>query len=114
MDLASQILNLLFFSSSNSWKILGPLLDPVVRNKVVFTKKAEDVVKNVPAERLLQEIGGEVTDEFDFQEPVEGENDLLKDTAKREELWAAYMKLADEFEETTRKWGESKDEEWVF
>lgn len=96
---------------SGIWKILGPLLDPVVRNKVVFTKKAEDVVKNVPAERLLQEIGGEVTDEFDFQEPVEGENDLLKDTAKREELWAAYMKLADEFEETTRKWGESKDED---
>jgi len=91
-----------------SWKILGPLLDPVVRNKVQFSKKAEDTAENVPADRLLEEIGGDVTGDFEFIEPKEGENDKLKDTAKREELWANYMKLADEWESTTQRWAKNE------
>jgi len=85
------------------WKILGPLLDPVVRAKVAFTKNAKDVADRVPASRLIADLGGEIVTGFKFVEPEENENDKQKDKAGREKAWKAYMDLANKFEEITRK-----------
>ncbi len=85
------------------WKVLGPLLDPVVRAKVAFTKNAKDVADRVPAERLIADLDGQVTTGFDFVEPREGENEKMNDKATKDKLWKKYMSLVDEFEDATRK-----------
>nr|CDI51422.1 conserved hypothetical protein [Melanopsichium pennsylvanicum 4] len=92
---------------SGIWKLLGPMLDPVVRSKVKFTKKPEDL-DSVPKERLLSNMGGENTSEFEFIEPVEGENDQTKDEEGKKRTWNNYMSLAKEYEQITRKWCETK------
>lgn len=30
------------------WKLLGPMLDPVVRNKIQMTKNTDDLVEHIP------------------------------------------------------------------
>ncbi len=89
------------------WKVLGPLLDPVVRAKVAFTKNAKDVADRVPAERLISDLGGKVKTGFQFEEPEEGENAKLDDKQGREQAWNNYMKYANEYEDATRKWIDS-------
>ena len=89
------------------WKLLGPMLDPVVRSKVRFTKKPEDI-DLVPRERLAAIMGGDNVQEFEFVEPVEGENDKLKDQEGRKRTWGKYMALAKQYEDVTRKWVASK------
>lgn len=94
---------------SGIWRILSPLLDPVVRSKVKFTKGPLDMTDRIPAERLVSDLGGEMTNEFVFLEPEEGENELLKDTAEREKRFNAYMDLAREYEEVTGQWASKED-----
>lgn len=93
---------------SGIWKILGPLLDPVVRSKVAFTKNAKDVADRVPAERLIADLGGEVVTGFQFKEPEDGENDMLNDEAGKKKAEDNYQSLVDEYEDATRKWTKSK------
>ncbi|PWN53091.1 hypothetical protein IE53DRAFT_384440 [Violaceomyces palustris] len=85
------------------WKLLGPMLDPVVRSKVKFTKKPSDM-DLVPPERLAKIMGGENQTEFEFVEPKEGENDLVKDQEGRKRTWGKYMSLAKEYENVTKQW----------
>ena len=92
---------------SGIWKLLGPMLDPVVRSKVKFTKKPADL-DLVPKERLLSNMGGENTNEFKFIEPEEGENDQTKDEEGKKRTWDEYMSVAKEYEQVTRKWCETK------
>ncbi|PWN97262.1 hypothetical protein FA09DRAFT_47595 [Tilletiopsis washingtonensis] len=96
------------------WMVLGPLLDPVVRSKVVFSSKATDIEGHIPPSRLIADLGGNVTTGFEFTEPQDGENDLLKNEGERKKRFDHFMELADEFEEVTRKWskgGSAEDEE---
>jgi len=105
------------------WMVLGPLLDPVVRSKVVFSSKATDIEGHIPPSRLIADLGGNVTTGFEFTEPQDGENDLLKNEGERKKRFdqcvcrltmchaetdavrtRSFMELADEFEEVTRKW----------
>lgn len=39
------------------WKLLGPMLDPVVRNKIAMTKSIDDLVVHVPRKHLVKELG---------------------------------------------------------
>ena len=88
---------------SGIWRILSPLLDPVVRSKIAFTKTAKDVEDRIPAERLIADLGGNVAQEFEFTEIDEHDNDKVHDLEGREKSWKKYMALADEFEAATRK-----------
>ena len=40
------------------WKILGPMLDPVVRAKVQFLSKEEELKVHIPPEHLVKKLGG--------------------------------------------------------
>lgn len=41
------------------WKLLAPMLDPVVRAKVEMTKSTEDLLVHISKEHLVKELGGE-------------------------------------------------------
>lgn len=68
------------------WKIIQPMLDPVVAQKVQFTKSTADLEKYIPADQLPTEMGGTHPWEYSYPEPVAGENDAQKDTATRDTL----------------------------
>lgn len=86
------------------------MLDPVVRAKIAFTSKAKDMEANIPKERLLAELGGEMSTKFVFPEPGPNDDDIQKDEATRNAKWEAYMKLATEYEEATKQWATSGKE----
>ncbi|CEH13726.1 Phosphatidylinositol transfer protein PDR16 and related proteins [Ceraceosorus bombacis] len=96
-----------------AWKLVKGLLDPVVRSKIAFTQKPEDLTGNIPPERLVSIMGGDVENQFEWIEPAAEENDKLKDTATKDRLWKRHRALTREYEGVTRMWiragGDEKD-----
>lgn len=72
------------------WKIIRGWLDPVVAAKVHFTNSMGDLEEFVPKNQILKELGGEEDWEYRYQEPREGEDEVLlnadKDSRKKELL----------------------------
>ncbi|KAF9908040.1 hypothetical protein EC991_010284 [Linnemannia zychae] len=92
------------------WKLIQPLLDPVVASKFVFTRNNAELHKVVPRERLPI-IHYEGLDDWKYQYiPFqEGENDCMKDHAKKEELLAERHALETRFDAVTRAWIKNAD-----
>jgi CRAL/TRIO domain/CRAL/TRIO, N-terminal domain len=68
------------------WTIIKGWLDPVVASKVHFTKNAEDLEQFIPKSQILKELGGDEEWEYQYIEPVPGENDLMREEAPRIKL----------------------------
>lgn len=98
---------------SGIWKVLGPLLDPVVRSKIQFTKTPNDTKDRVPAERFPEDYKGVMTSKVEFLEPQEGENKLHEDKEERQKRYDHYFELAKEYEDVTRQWAEKGSDKVV-
>lgn len=83
------------------------MLDPVVAGKVHFTYGREGLEEFIEPSQLIKELGGDEDWDYEYVEPVEGENDLMKDTAAKDAVLAERDEIAARFEETTRKWMEA-------
>lgn len=94
---------------SGIWKILYPMLDPVVRSKVVFMSKSQECAHLLPADRLIAELSGGV--DFDFTKawrpPRDGENKVDQNEKKKRE--AKFYEIASKWEKVTKKWCEGDD-----
>ncbi|KAG0377661.1 hypothetical protein BGX24_005694 [Mortierella sp. AD032] len=90
--------------------LIQPLLDPVVASKFVFTRNNAELHKVVPRERLPI-IHYEGLDDWKYQyvPSQEGENDCMKDHAKKEELLAERHAIEARFDAVTRTWIKSAD-----
>jgi hypothetical protein len=88
------------------WKLISPMLDPVVRAKVQFTKKTvlnppfflfcfsyldsdpvrnqSDLAVHIDRRHLIRKLGGTNDWQWKYTKVVPGENELLKDSATRE------------------------------
>ncbi|KAI8869962.1 CRAL/TRIO domain-containing protein [Ramicandelaber brevisporus] len=74
---------------SGIWRMISPLLDPVVASKIKFFNKPAEVQKYIDPIYLPKHMGGTEKTRFKFVWPVEGENDhMTKDVEGR----AAAMK----------------------
>lgn len=96
------------------WKIIHGWLDPVVASKVHFTvgrDGPEGITNHIEPSKLIKEVGGDAEWEYKYDEPVEGENDIMKDTATRDRLQAERNEIARKFEAATRKWVEDPTDE---
>lgn len=60
------------------WKILAPMLDPVVRAKVEMTKSAEDLIEKIPKNHLIKKLGGSSAWKWEYPPVIPGENDMQK------------------------------------
>lgn len=92
---------------SGIWKIIRGWLDPVVAAKVHFTNTTEDLEQFIDRSRILKEFGGEDEATFEYIEAQPGENDAMKDTAKREEVLSKQRALAQELQDATKHWIEA-------
>ncbi|KAG0343997.1 hypothetical protein BG004_004841 [Podila humilis] len=87
------------------WKLIQPLLDPVVATKFVFTRNNEELHKVVPRERLpIIHYGGLDDWQYKYAPSVEGENAPMKDLAKKEEMLAERHAIESKFDVATRAW----------
>ncbi|KAG6105545.1 hypothetical protein E4U14_005066 [Claviceps sp. LM454 group G7] len=86
------------------WKIISAWLDPVVAAKVHLTYGREGLEEFIHPSQIIKELGGDEDWEYNYQEPVPGENDAMKDTATRDALQKTRVEIAQEFESSTKAW----------
>ncbi|GAA96890.1 uncharacterized protein L969DRAFT_94852 [Mixia osmundae IAM 14324] len=86
------------------WKILGPLLDPVVRSKIDFTKNEAALEKYVDADHLKTAMGGQLDWDWHFNPPLPDENKAQSDETGKKERVGKWKEICKEWEETTQKW----------
>ncbi|KAF4121604.1 SEC14 [Geosmithia morbida] len=86
------------------WKVIRGWLDPVVAGKVHFTNTVADLKEFIDADKISKELGGDEDWEYQYIEPKEGENDIMKDTETRDKIKAARDELVKQFETATVDW----------
>lgn len=82
--------------------------------KVHFTNNKNELQEFIEPAHILKELGGDENWDYQYVEPVAGENDLMKDTETKAKLLADREKLVKEYEDATVQWihkpeGGSKD-----
>lgn len=85
------------------WKIIKGWLDPVVASKVHFTNDHE-MEDFVPKSQIIKELNGAEDWEYEYIEPVPGENDKMKDLETRDKLLEERKGIVDEYEKATVEW----------
>jgi hypothetical protein len=87
------------------WKLIQPLLDPVVASKFVFTRNNLELHKIIPRERLpIIHYDGLDDWKYEHVPAAEDENAPMKDLAKKEELINERQALEAKFDAVTRDW----------
>lgn len=79
-------------------------LDPVIASKINFTRRSADLLQFISPENLQASYGGKDSFEYEYVEPVEGENARLAEAEKRAKIEHERNELVDEFELQTTEW----------
>ncbi|KAI6779458.1 CRAL-TRIO domain-containing protein-like protein [Emericellopsis cladophorae] len=91
------------------WKVIRGWLDPVVASKVHFTNNVADLSEFIEPSQIMKELGGDDDWEYEYKEPIPGENDKMKDAATRDALIEDRHTIVKQFEEATIKWIENPE-----
>ncbi|KAJ1891910.1 phosphatidylinositol transfer protein csr1 [Kickxella alabastrina] len=86
------------------WKLIRPLLDPVVAGKVHFVASAKDLQQFIAPESLPKEFGGADAFKYTYPMPVDGENKAMFDSTGREKAVLDRRAKCEQFEAATRRW----------
>ncbi|KAJ1680203.1 phosphatidylinositol transfer protein csr1 [Spiromyces aspiralis] len=89
---------------SGVYKMITPLLDPVVAAKIQFAKNGDGLRQFIDNDQLLASRGGSNKYEYQYVFPKPGENDLMKDQATRDALVEKRREIIKRLEEATRQW----------
>ncbi|GAP87188.1 putative phosphatidylinositol transfer protein CSR1 [Rosellinia necatrix] len=89
------------------WNMIKGWLDPVIASKINFTRKPADLLQFIPEASLQTSYGGKDGWEYEYVEPVEGENARLDEAEKRAEIQQQRDELVAEFERATLAWARS-------
>jgi hypothetical protein len=90
------------------WRIIKGWLDPVVAKKVNFISNVNGLEKFISRNQIPEELGGEEKWTYQYLEPVAGENNMMENTAGREELQAERDAMIIAYEKNTSEWSSSK------
>lgn len=93
------------------WNIIKGWIDPVVASKISFTRNYNDMSKFIADEYIPKELGGKREHEYEYIEPEDGENALLKDEAKFKEIDDKRYQWGVEFQEATLDWIQASDDD---
>ncbi|KAJ2850657.1 phosphatidylinositol transfer protein csr1 [Coemansia brasiliensis] len=94
---------------SGVWKLISPLLDPVVASKVQFAQKPEGLLKFIDEKELLAIRGGKDKYVYEYIKPQPEENKLMFDKEGRKEAAKKLDELHEQFLEATREWIDAKE-----
>lgn len=79
-------------------------MDPVIVSKIHFTNSVADMEKFIAPDQIVKELKGKEDWEYEYIEPVEGENEKMADTATRDELTAERQRIGDDWLRVTGEW----------
>ncbi|KAG6003855.1 hypothetical protein E4U21_001654 [Claviceps maximensis] len=91
------------------WRIVRGWLDPVVASKVKFTNNRAGLEEFIKPEQIIKDLDGDEDWTYRYTEPVEGENDSMKDVATRDRLLQERQVLYAQYEDSTRRWIDHPD-----
>ncbi|KFH45055.1 Phosphatidylinositol transfer protein-like protein [Hapsidospora chrysogenum ATCC 11550] len=86
------------------WNVIKGWLDPVIASKINFTRSKSDMERFIAPENLQKCYGGEDPWEYEYVEPVPGENDKLKDEEGRERIMEARWNVVRDIVRETVEW----------
>ncbi|KAJ2156133.1 hypothetical protein GGF46_005393 [Coemansia sp. RSA 552] len=86
------------------WKVISPMLDPVVASKVHFVQTTADLEKFIALENLPKEYGGTNGFKYEYVLPREKENHYMLDATARQAAASERTAACKRFEASTRKW----------
>ncbi|KAH7129805.1 CRAL-TRIO domain-containing protein [Dactylonectria estremocensis] len=86
------------------WSVIKRWLDPVVVSKIHFTSGKEDLTRFIPKDHLQTRYGGNDKWEYNYIDPVPGENELVELEEKRAEIQAERNDLLQQFDLLTIEW----------
>ncbi|KAG9322845.1 hypothetical protein KVV02_008788 [Mortierella alpina] len=87
------------------WKLIQPLLDPVVASKFVFTRNNAELHKVIPRDRLpINHYEGLDDWKYEYVAGTPDENAPMKDLVKKEEMINERKALESRFDAVTRAW----------
>lgn len=82
-------------------------MDPEIAAKVDFTNSVVDLEKYINRNQLVTELGGAEQWDYEYIEPNENENALMKDTIIRDALLHERQQIGEEFLTSTAEWIEA-------
>lgn len=88
------------------WKIIAPMLDPVVRAKIQITKSPDELKIHIDEKHLIESLGGTNRWTWEYQPVATDENILMKDSATRLHEIRNRKQLIKAHLDLTRKWCE--------
>ncbi|KAJ1649671.1 phosphatidylinositol transfer protein csr1 [Dispira simplex] len=91
---------------SGVWRMISPLLDPVVAAKIKFIDQKEQFEDFIDPTHLVDWLGGQSDFQYEYQKPTPEENKLMQNVEERDRRLVQYSALTNQFEEVTRSWAE--------
>ncbi|KAJ1955643.1 phosphatidylinositol transfer protein csr1 [Dipsacomyces acuminosporus] len=89
---------------SGVWKLISPLIDPVVASKIQFAQKPEGLLKFIDEKQLLASRGGKNKYVYEYIKPAPEENKLMFDEEGRAEASRKLDALHESFIKSTKDW----------
>ncbi|KAL1877309.1 phosphatidylinositol transfer protein csr1 [Paecilomyces lecythidis] len=89
---------------SSIWPMIKGWLDPIVAEKVHFTKNVHDLEAFIRRDRIPKELSGDDDWKYHYIEPRPDENRLMKDTVTRDSLMEKRTGLFNEFRQNVYQW----------
>ncbi|KAJ1978704.1 phosphatidylinositol transfer protein csr1 [Dimargaris verticillata] len=86
------------------WRMISPLLDPVVASKINFIRSQEDFAEFIDAANMVDWLGGESRFQYEYVGPQADENAHMLDTAQRTQAAERYNQSMVNVENATLKW----------
>ncbi|KAI8322994.1 CRAL/TRIO domain-containing protein [Martensiomyces pterosporus] len=93
---------------SGVWKLISPLLDPVVASKIQFAQKPEGLMKFIDEKELLEIRGGKDKYAYEYAKPSPEENKLMFDDEGRELVSKKLDGVRETFIAATKDWIKAK------
>ncbi|KAI9500315.1 CRAL-TRIO domain-containing protein [Coemansia spiralis] len=94
---------------SGVWKLISPLLDPVVASKVQFAQKPEGLLKYIDENELLEMRGGKDKYVYEYVRPAADENKLMFDKEGRQQAADKLDEVCEQFVQATKEWADAKE-----
>ncbi|KAI1270533.1 CRAL/TRIO domain-containing protein [Xylariaceae sp. FL1019] len=86
------------------WSMIKGWLDPNIASKVNFTRTSADMLQFIAPENLQASFGGKDNFEYEYINPVPGENARLEAHEERDKIQSERLQLIHEFEMKTTEW----------
>ncbi|KAJ1645727.1 hypothetical protein J3B02_003423 [Coemansia erecta] len=95
------------------WKLIRPLLDPVVASKVHFLGSREEIKQFIDPKNLPKHFGGKEKFSYEYPMPQPGENSAMFDSVARQAALDRRAEACEKLEEVTKKWTLEKDSQEI-